>query len=77
MPLAKATAPSGGVGPSNPVTKKHGDLTVRLPSFKLVELQRISEVFNGLAANLDRTTREKQALAAKLGDAETVRRILR
>ena len=42
-----------------------GDLSCRLPSFRLVELQRISEVFNRLAANLELTTREKTALAAK------------
>jgi two-component system, NarL family, sensor histidine kinase UhpB len=43
-----------------------GDLSCRLPSFRLIELQRISEVFNALAANLDRTTRERTALAARL-----------
>ncbi len=36
-----------------------GDLSCRLPHFRLIELQRISEVFNTLAASLDRTTREK------------------
>ncbi len=45
-----------------------GDLSCRLPSFRLVELQRISEVFNRLAASLELTTREKTALAAKLVD---------
>jgi two-component system sensor histidine kinase UhpB len=45
-----------------------GDLSWRLPSFRLVELQRISEVFNRLAASLELTTREKTALAAKLVD---------
>jgi signal transduction histidine kinase len=43
-----------------------GDLSCRLPSFRLIELQRISEVFNALAANLDRATRERTALAARL-----------
>jgi two-component system, NarL family, sensor histidine kinase UhpB len=43
-----------------------GDLSCRLPSFRLIELQRISEVFNALAANLDRTIRERTALAARL-----------
>lgn len=52
-----------------------GDLTCRLPNFKLVELQRISEVFNTLAANLDRTTREKQELAAKLVDSQEQERL--
>jgi signal transduction histidine kinase len=46
-----------------------GDLAVRLPSFRLMELQRISEVFNGLAEGLQRTTSERQALAAKLVNA--------
>ena len=36
-----------------------GDLSCRLPNFGLIELQRISEVFNTLAASLDRTTRER------------------
>jgi signal transduction histidine kinase len=46
-----------------------GDLSCRLPSFRLIELQRISEVFNELAANLDRTIRERTALAARLVDS--------
>ena len=45
-----------------------GDLSTRLPHFRLIELQRISEAFNTLAANLERTTREKMELAAKLVD---------
>ena len=47
-----------------------GDLSSRLPRFGLVELQRISEVFNTLAAGLDRTTRERAALAARLVDGQ-------
>ncbi len=47
-----------------------GDLSCRLPSFRLVEFQRISEVFNALAASLDRTTRERTALAARLVDGQ-------
>jgi len=47
-----------------------GDLSARLPSFRLIELQRISEVFNALAENLDRTTRERTALAGKLVDQQ-------
>ena len=47
-----------------------GDLSCRLPSFRLIELQRISEVFNTLAASLDRTTRERTALAARLVDGQ-------
>jgi signal transduction histidine kinase len=45
-----------------------GDLSWRLPNFRLIELQRISEVFNTLAASLDRTRRERTALAARLVD---------
>lgn len=47
-----------------------GDLSARLPSFRLIELQRIAEVFNGLASGLDRTTRERTALAARLVDGQ-------
>lgn len=52
-----------------------GDLSCRLPSFRLVELQRISEVFNTLAASLDRATREKMELAAKLVDNQEEERL--
>ena len=45
-----------------------GDLSSRLPHFRLIELQRISETFNTLAASLERTTREKMQLAAKIVD---------
>jgi two-component system, NarL family, sensor histidine kinase UhpB len=47
-----------------------GDLSCRLPNFGLIELQRISEVFNTLAASLDQTTRERAALAARLVDGQ-------
>ncbi|MGQ0673160.1 MAG: histidine kinase [Hyphomicrobium sp.] len=47
-----------------------GDLTTRLPSFQLVELQRISEVFNGLAATLETTISERAGLARRLVDAQ-------
>jgi two-component system, NarL family, sensor histidine kinase UhpB len=47
-----------------------GDLSCRLPSFRLIELQRISEVFNTLAVSLDQTTRERTALAARLVDGQ-------
>jgi two-component system, NarL family, sensor histidine kinase UhpB len=52
-----------------------GDLSCRLPNFRLIELQRISEVFNTLAASLDRTTREKMELAAKLVDNQEQERL--
>lgn len=47
-----------------------GDLSCRLPDVRLIELRRISEVFNTLADNLDRTTRERTALAARLVDQQ-------
>ena len=47
-----------------------GDLSCRLPNFGLIELQRISEVFNSLAASLDRTVRERTALAGRLVDGQ-------
>ena len=52
-----------------------GDLSSRLPHFRLIELQRISETFNTLAANLERTTREKMQLAAKLVDHQEQERL--
>lgn len=52
-----------------------GDLSCRLPNFRLIELQRISEVFNTLAANLDQTTREKLELATKLVDSQEQERL--
>jgi two-component system, NarL family, sensor histidine kinase UhpB len=52
-----------------------GDLSCRLPNFRLIELQRISEVFNTLAASLDRATREKTELAAKLVDSQEQERL--
>jgi two-component system, NarL family, sensor histidine kinase UhpB len=53
----------------------HGELSYRLPNFRLAELQRISEAFNTLAANLERTTREKMQLAAKLVDHQEQERL--
>jgi two-component system, NarL family, sensor histidine kinase UhpB len=43
-----------------------GDLAVRLPSFELIELQRISSVFNHLADRLQKTIGEQQKLAERL-----------
>lgn len=50
-------------------TLSDGDLTVRLPSFQLIELRRISEVFNEMAERLQITTRERAELARQLVDA--------
>jgi signal transduction histidine kinase len=46
-----------------------------LPNFRLIELQRISEAFNTLAANLEWTTRETTQLAAKLVDHQEQERL--
>jgi two-component system, NarL family, sensor histidine kinase UhpB len=53
-----------------------GDLSSRLPHFRLIELQRISDAFNTLAANLERTTREKMQLAARLVDHQEQERLV-
>jgi two-component system sensor histidine kinase UhpB len=47
-----------------------GDLTCRLPAFRLTELNRISEVFNALSADLSRATAERAELARRLVDAQ-------
>jgi len=47
-----------------------GDLVHRLPRFKMKELDRIAEVFNGLAQRLEVTTHERSDLARKLVDAQ-------
>lgn len=47
-----------------------GDLSYRLPRFRLAELNRISEVFNTLAADLKTSTEEKTELARRLVDAQ-------
>jgi len=47
-----------------------GDLGYRLPVFRLVELDRISDVFNALSADLRRTTEERAELALRLVDTQ-------
>lgn len=47
-----------------------GDLAYRLPAFRLAELNRISEVFNALSADLDRSTSERAELARRLVDTQ-------
>jgi signal transduction histidine kinase len=47
-----------------------GDMTHRLPRFNLKELDRIAEVFNGLAQKLEATTNERSELARKLVNAQ-------
>jgi two-component system sensor histidine kinase UhpB len=56
-----------------------GDLSVRLPSFELIELQRIGEVFNHLAGRLQHTMEEQRLLARRLLDVreEERRRLAR
>lgn len=47
-----------------------GDMTCRLPSFRLAELDRISEVFNTLSEELSRATSERAELARRLVDTQ-------
>lgn len=52
-----------------------GDLSCRLPSFQLAELQRISDGFNTLAASLESSMGERAALAARLVDRQEQERL--
>ncbi|RXF72984.1 sensor histidine kinase [Hansschlegelia zhihuaiae] len=47
-----------------------GDLSTRLPAFRLRELQRISQVFNDLTQKLQATTSDRAEFARKLVDAQ-------
>jgi signal transduction histidine kinase len=47
-----------------------GDLSCRLPPFRLRELNRISEVFNALSADLSKATSESVELARRLVDTQ-------
>jgi signal transduction histidine kinase len=47
-----------------------GDLDYRLPTFRLTELNRISEVFNKLSGELSKATTERADLARRLVDAQ-------
>ncbi len=47
-----------------------GDIAFRLPPFRLTELNRISEVFNALSADLSEATGERTELARRLVDAQ-------
>src|SRR5690606_32800498 len=47
-----------------------GDLACRLPPFRLAELNRISDVFNALTADLARANSERAELARRLVDAQ-------
>lgn len=51
-----------------------GDLSSRLPPFRLRELQRIAEVFNELAQSLQATTFERAEFARRLVDAQECER---
>lgn len=52
-----------------------GDLVHRLPRFKLKELDRIAEVFNGMAQRLETSTQERSELARKLVNAQEQERL--
>lgn len=47
-----------------------GDLDCRLPSFRLSELNRISEVFNGMSSDLSKAMAERAELARRLVDTQ-------
>jgi signal transduction histidine kinase len=47
-----------------------GDLTCRLPNFRLAELDRISEVFNGMSKDLSKANSERTELARRLVDTQ-------
>lgn len=47
-----------------------GDLKSRLPSFRLAEFNRISEVFNALSEDLSKATSESAELARRLVDSQ-------
>lgn len=47
-----------------------GDLAYRLPAFRLTELNRISEVFNAVSAELEEATTERAELARRLVDTQ-------
>lgn len=47
-----------------------GDLSCRLPEYQLIELNRISEVFNALSADLSKATAERAELARRLVDTQ-------
>ena len=47
-----------------------GDLSCRLPAFRLAELDRISEVFNALSEDLSKATSERAELARRLVDTQ-------
>ncbi|MET0407300.1 MAG: histidine kinase [Hyphomicrobium sp.] len=47
-----------------------GDHETRLPSFRVSEINRISEVFNALAGDLRKASAERSELARKLVDAQ-------
>ncbi|WP_334150839.1 sensor histidine kinase [Hyphomicrobium sp.] len=47
-----------------------GDLTCRLPAFRLSELNRISEVFNTVIVELEKATSERTELARRLVDLQ-------
>lgn len=47
-----------------------GELDCRLPAFRVTELNRISEVFNALSADLRKTTQDRAELALRLVDTQ-------
>jgi len=65
IPVRRALRPTGQI--LDTLGKMEaGDLKVRLPSFELIELRRISSVFNHLADRLQNTIDEQRKLAERL-----------
>ncbi len=65
LPVRRALRPTGEI--LDALAKMEaGDLSVRLPLVELIELQRISTVFNHLADRLQKTIGEQQRLAEHL-----------
>ncbi len=65
MPVRRALRPTEQIL-AGLARMEAGDLTVRLPRFELIELQKISTVFNLLAGRLQATMDEQRQLTARL-----------
>ena len=65
---SRASADKGNIAGLNRLAR--GDLTHRLPAFRLAELNRISEVFNALSEELSIATSERTEFARRLVDTQ-------
>lgn len=66
-PVQRALAPTDDIL-RRLARMEDGDLSVRMPAFELVELDRIGQVFNHLAERLQHTQAQQQQLAQRLLD---------